>query len=88
MGTRHNHTDPWRHRAITQRPRTQNITVRTVNSPINKLRPRATYHLDLLVLGLLTGAASVCGLPWMCAATVESINHIKACKSHARVTST
>jgi len=56
----------------------QNITVRTVNSPANKLKPRATYHLDLAVLALLTGATSLCGLPWMCAATVESINHIRS----------
>jgi len=52
--------------------------VRTVNSPANKLKPRATYHLDLAVLALLTGATSLCGLPWMCAATVESINHIRS----------
>ena len=56
----------------------QNITVRTVNSPVNKLLPRATYHLDLFVLGLLTGITSLCGLPWMCAATVESINHVRS----------
>ena len=56
----------------------QNITVRTVNSPGYSLVPRATYHLDLLVLGTLTGLVSICGLPWMCAATVESINHIRS----------
>jgi hypothetical protein len=56
----------------------QNITVRTVNSADNKLVRRATYHLDLLVLALLTGLSSLCGLPWMCAATVESINHIRS----------
>ncbi len=56
----------------------QNITVRTVNSPVNKLLPRPTYHLDLAVLGMLTAATSLCGLPWMCAATVESINHVRS----------
>lgn len=56
----------------------QNITVRTVNSPVNKLLPRPTYHLDLFILGLLTAATSLCGLPWMCAATVESINHVRS----------
>ena len=56
----------------------QNITVRTVNSPVNKLLPRPTYHLDLAVLALLTAATSLCGLPWMCAATVESINHVRS----------
>ncbi|KAL1529921.1 hypothetical protein AB1Y20_000849 [Prymnesium parvum] len=61
----------------------QNITVRTVNSPANKLQPRATYHLDLFVLGLLTGCTSILGLPWMCAATVESINHIRSMTEYA-----
>ena len=56
----------------------QNITVRTVNSPSHKLQKGAAYHLDLCVLGLLTGAASVCGLPWMCSATVQSLNHVRA----------
>ncbi|KAL3918895.1 MAG: hypothetical protein SGPRY_005830 [Prymnesium sp.] len=61
----------------------QNITVRTVNSPANKLCPRPTYHLDLAVLALLTGATSLAGLPWMCAATVESINHIRSMTDYA-----
>mmetsp|Transcript_28000 Transcript_28000/g.67836 ORF Transcript_28000/g.67836 Transcript_28000/m.67836 type:complete len:221 (+) Transcript_28000:570-1232(+) len=56
----------------------QNITVRTVNSPAHKLQKGAAYHLDLCALGLLTGLASVCGLPWMCSATVQSLNHIRA----------
>ena len=49
----------------------QNITVRTVNSPANKLRKGPAYHLDLMVLGLITGLVSITGLPWMCSATVE-----------------
>lgn len=56
----------------------QNITVRTVNSPNNKLRKGPAYHLDLLALALVNGGASLCGLPWMCSATVESLNHIRA----------
>lgn len=56
----------------------QNITVRTVNSPNHKLQKGAAYHLDLCALGLLTGFASVCGLPWMCSATVQSLNHVRA----------
>merc|ERR1711965_820293 len=56
----------------------QNITVRTVNSPSHKLKKGAAYHLDLCALGLLTGAASICGLPWMCSATVQSLNHVRA----------
>ena len=49
----------------------QNITVRTVNSPSNKLSKGAAYHQDLLALGLITGLVSVFGLPWMCSATVQ-----------------
>jgi len=56
----------------------QNITVRTVNSPSHKLRKGAAYHLDLCALGLLTLFASVTGLPWMCSATVQSLNHVRA----------
>ena len=56
----------------------QNITVRTVNSPSNKLKKGSAYHLDLCALGVLTGFASVCGLPWMCSATVQSLNHVRA----------
>ena len=56
----------------------QNITVRTVNSPSNNLKKGAAYHLDLATLGLLTGGASVVGLPWMCSATVQSLNHVRA----------
>jgi len=33
------------------------------------------------VLALLTGLTSLCGLPWMCAATVDSINHIRSLTS-------
>lgn len=56
----------------------QNITVRTVNSPDNKLRKGQAYHLDLLTLALCNAGASLFGLPWMCSATVESLNHVRA----------
>ena len=62
----------------------QNITVRTVNSPSHKLKKGAAYHLDLCALGLLTGLASVCGLPWMCSATVQSLNHVRAMTSYRK----
>ncbi|GAB0490787.1 hypothetical protein MMPV_002025 [Pyropia vietnamensis] len=35
------------------------------------------YHLDMVVLGLLTAALSVAGLPWMCAATAPTLCHIR-----------
>lgn len=62
----------------------QNITVRTVNSPSNKLRKGMAYHLDLLALALVNFGASLCGLPWMCSATVESLNHIRAMSIYSK----
>jgi hypothetical protein len=56
----------------------QNITTRLVNAPDNKLTKGAGYHLDLLVVGLLVAAASPLGLPWIVAATVHSLNHVKS----------
>jgi hypothetical protein len=56
----------------------QNITTRIVNSPGHKLTKGAGYHLDLLVVGILTGACSIFGLPWIVAATVHAVNHVKS----------
>jgi len=56
----------------------QNISVRVVNNPDNRLKKGAAYNLDMVALGLITGALSILGLPWMCGATVQSMNHVKA----------
>jgi len=56
----------------------QNITARLVNSPDHHLQKGAGYHLDLAVVGVLTGVCSLFGLPWMAAATVRSINHVRS----------
>lgn len=56
----------------------QNITTRLVNSPDYKLRKGGGYHLDLLVVGLIVLVASFFALPWIVAATVHSLNHIKS----------
>jgi len=56
----------------------QNISVRVVNNPDNKLKKGAAYNLDMVALGLITGALSLVGLPWMCGATVQSLNHVRA----------
>jgi hypothetical protein len=56
----------------------QNITTRLVNSSDNKLRKGAGFHLDLLVVGLLVGFGSLFGLPWIVAATVHALNHVKS----------
>jgi hypothetical protein len=56
----------------------QNISVRVVNNPDNKLKKGSAYNLDMVALGLITGALSLVGLPWMCGATVQSLNHVRA----------
>jgi len=59
----------------------QNITVRLVNDKQNKLQKGAGYHLDLSVVGVLVGICSLFGLPWMVAATVRSLNHVRSLQS-------
>lgn len=56
----------------------QNITTRLVNTPGNRLQKGAGFHLDLLVVGLITVVGSLFGLPWMVAATVHALNHVKS----------
>jgi hypothetical protein len=56
----------------------QNISVRVVNNVDNKLQKGSAYNLDMVALGLITGVISVFGLPWMCGATVQSLNHVRA----------
>lgn len=56
----------------------QNITTRIVNAPAHKLKKGAGFHLDLFVVGLITGACSIFGLPWIVAATVHAVNHVKS----------
>ena len=56
----------------------QNITARLVNSSENKITKGAAYHLDLLVVGLLVAACSLFGFPWLVAATVRSLAHVRA----------
>lgn len=56
----------------------QNITTRLVNSPANRLRKGPGFHLDLAVVAVITGVCSVFGLPWIVAATVHALNHVKS----------
>jgi mannitol/fructose-specific phosphotransferase system IIA component (Ntr-type) len=56
----------------------QNITSRLVNSPQNKLEKGESYHWDLAVVGSLIGLCSLFGWPWMVAATVRSLAHVRA----------
>jgi hypothetical protein len=56
----------------------QNVTVRIVQSPENGLKKGSAYNWDLVVVGVLTGVCSMFGLPWLVAATVRSVNHVRA----------
>eukprot|EP01028_Stygiella_incarcerata_P006795 TRINITY_DN2769_c3_g1_i1.p1 TRINITY_DN2769_c3_g1~~TRINITY_DN2769_c3_g1_i1.p1 ORF type:complete len:916 (-),score=249.49 TRINITY_DN2769_c3_g1_i1:162-2804(-) len=51
----------------------QNITARIVNRTDHKLKKGPGYHLDMLVLGILVFVCSLFGLPWLVAATVNSL---------------
>mmetsp|Transcript_5087 Transcript_5087/g.7165 ORF Transcript_5087/g.7165 Transcript_5087/m.7165 type:complete len:668 (+) Transcript_5087:227-2230(+) len=59
----------------------QNISARVVNREENKLEKGAAYNLDMVALGMITGVLSIFGLPWMCGATVQSMNHVRAMTS-------
>ncbi|WP_442507696.1 PTS sugar transporter subunit IIA [Novipirellula sp. SH528] len=56
----------------------QNITARLVNSADHRLKKGTAYHWDLGVIGVLTGVFSLFGLPWLVAATVRSLNHVRS----------
>jgi len=55
----------------------QNITARLVNSPDHKLKKGEAYHWDMMIVGALIGFCSFFGLPWVVAATVRSLNHVR-----------
>lgn len=63
----------------------QNITVRLVNNPQYQMKKGRRpgnmvdgMHADLLVISLLTALQSLVGMPWLVAATVRSISHVRA----------
>lgn len=56
----------------------QNISVRVVNARGRKLRKGPAYHLDMMMLAICTFACSICGMPLMCAGTVQSLAHVQA----------
>ncbi len=65
----------------------QNITVRIVNSPQHRLEKGAGYNLDMAVIAVLVAVMATFGLPWVVAATVRSLNHIRSLATvehHAR----
>ncbi len=65
----------------------QNITVRIVNSPHHRLKKGSGYSLDMAVISVLVAVCSAFGLPWLVAATVRSLNHVRSLatvRHHAR----
>jgi hypothetical protein len=55
-----------------------NNTTRLDNSPTHRLRTGPGFHLALAVGGLIPGVVSLFGLPWIVAATVHALNHVKS----------
>lgn len=56
----------------------QNITTRLVNSKDNKMKKGYGYHVDLLIVAFNTAVFSMLGMPWLVAATVRSVNHLRS----------
>lgn len=65
----------------------QNITTRLVNSPEHRLGKGAGYDLDMAVVAALFAVTSLFGLPWLVAATVRSLNHVRSLATTAVETS-
>ena len=49
-----------------------------VNKPENKLRKPVGYHVDLALVGILSGVCGLVGIPFLCGAPVRSIQHLQA----------
>jgi HCO3- transporter family len=60
----------------------QNITVRLMMSKENKLKKGSGLHLDMFVVSLVTAITSVLGMPWMVAATVRSLAHMRSLRQY------
>jgi len=54
------------------------ITWHLIQSPDNKLKHGHAYNWDTVVVGIGILVNSCFGLPWLCAATVRSVNHLLA----------
>ncbi|CAG5134592.1 unnamed protein product, partial [Candidula unifasciata] len=60
------------------------ITEMILNKKERKLKKGSGYHLDQLILGILTLLGGLFGLPWMCAATVRTVAHVSALSEYSR----
>lgn len=64
----------------------QNITTRLVNAKSFNLKKGSGYHLDLAIVGIIVLGGSFFALPWIVAATVHSLNHVKSLADNELVT--
>ncbi len=64
-----------------------NIVARIVNAPDHNLQKGTAYHLDLGLIGLFVAFCSMFGLPWLVAATVRSLNHVRSLATTEEVVS-
>ncbi|OQV14960.1 Sodium bicarbonate cotransporter 3 [Hypsibius exemplaris] len=55
-----------------------------VNKKERKLKKGSGYHLDLVIVSFMALGCSFFGLPWMCAATVQTISHISSVSVYSR----
>ena len=65
----------------------QNITVRLIMAKENKLKKGSGLHLDMFVIAVVTTLTSLLGMPWMVAATVRSLAHMRALKKYTTIES-
>lgn len=66
----------------------QNITSHIINNARHKLKKPGGYHLDMLLVGVMVAACSLIGLPWLVAATVRSLNHVRSLATTEEAVST
>lgn len=55
-----------------------------VNKKERKLKKGSGFHLDLVIVSFMCLGCSFFGLPWMCAATVQTISHISSVSVYSR----
>eukprot|EP00105_Crassostrea_gigas_P004976 XP_011418394.2 PREDICTED: anion exchange protein 2-like isoform X3 [Crassostrea gigas] len=60
------------------------ITEMTLNKKEFKMKKGSGYHLDQVLLGIITFIGGVFGLPWMCAATVRTLCHVSSLSVYSR----
>ncbi|XP_052080375.1 anion exchange protein 2-like isoform X4 [Mytilus californianus] len=54
------------------------ITEMILNKKELKMKKGSGFHLDMVLVGVMTFMCSLFGLPWMCPATVRTIAHVSA----------